>query len=281
MSANPEIGSEVVADGIRTNVHVEGNGPPVLLIHGSGPGVSAWTNWRHTIPALAERFTVVAPDLVGFGYTERPTGVSYEMPTWRRHLVGLLDALGLDPVAIVGNSFGGALALSLATAAPERVHRLVLMGSVGVRFPVTPGLDAVWGYEPSLAEMRRLLDLFVYDNSLVSDDLARVRYEASMSAGVHEAYATMFPAPRQQAVDALATQEEQIRKIRQPTLIVHGREDKVIPPSTSLTLFHLIQAAQLHLFGECGHWVQIEHADRFNALVSAFLCEKHPVAVAQ
>jgi pimeloyl-ACP methyl ester carboxylesterase len=105
--------------------------------------VSAYANWRLTIPALAERFQVVAPDMAGFGFSERPAHASYDLALWVGQVVGLLEALGLERVSVVGNSFGGAVALRLATSHPELVDRLVLMGSVGVPFPITAGLDAV------------------------------------------------------------------------------------------------------------------------------------------
>lgn len=268
---DPEIGTWIDAGGIRTNVHDRGTGEPVVLLHGSGPGVSAWANWRLTLPALEPRFRVIAPDIVGFGFTERPAGITYDLGTWRRHLTDLLDAFGLASVSLVGNSFGGALALSFAIAQPERVRRLVLMGSVGLRFPITEELDLVWGYEPSIDNMRRLLDIFVHNRELVSDDLAELRYRASVRPGVQEAYRQMFPAPRQRWVDALASPEEAIASLPQPTLVVHGREDRVIPPTCSQRLFGLIPQAELHMFGRCGHWTQIEHADRFNRLVVDFL----------
>ena len=139
--SNPEIAKSVLAAGIRTNVHDLGSGPPVLLIHGSGPGVSAWANWRLVMPELARQARVIAPDMVGFGYTERPTGQRYDMDAWVAQAVGLLDALDIERTDLVGNSFGGALALALTIRHPQRVRRLVLMGSVGVPFAITPGLD--------------------------------------------------------------------------------------------------------------------------------------------
>ena len=144
MTDNPEVGSSIVANGITTNYHVAGEGPPVILVHGSGPGVSAWANWRLNIGALAERNTVYALDMVGFGFTERPEGIDYSLTTWREHAIGFADALGLDRFSLVGNSFGGALALSVATTVPDRVHKLVLMGAVGVPFEITEGLDRVF-----------------------------------------------------------------------------------------------------------------------------------------
>lgn len=267
MQTNPEVGDSIVAAGIRTNYHDQGKGPAVLLIHGSGPGVTAWANWRLTIPALSPQFRVVAPDMVGFGETERPEGHRYSMQSWLDHLLGLLDALDIERAHVVGNSFGGALALALAIHAPQRVGKLVLMGSAGVSFPITEGLDAVWGYEPSIDTMRGLLDIFAFDRTRVTDELAKLRYEASIRPGYQEAFSRMFPAPRQRWVDALASPEAAIRSLEHDTLIVHGRDDRVIPLDASLRLHRLIDRSQLHVFGQCGHWTQIEHAARFNRLV--------------
>lgn len=273
MQTQSQAAKSIVANGIRTHYHDVGEGPVVLLIHGSGPGVTAFANWRLTMPALAKRFRVIAPDMVGFGDTERPVGYRYSMENWVAHLIGLLDALGVERAHVVGNSFGGALALALTVEAPQRVGRLVLMGSAGTPFRITEGLDAVWGYTPSIENMRALLDVFAYDRSLVNDELAKLRYEASVQPGYQESFANMFPAPRQRWVDALASPEQAIRAISHETLIVHGREDKVIPLASSLRLAELIPRAQLHVFGQCGHWTQIEHVARFNRLVTDHFSE--------
>jgi 2-hydroxymuconate-semialdehyde hydrolase len=271
--ATPEIGTSVVAAGIVTNLHdtgVDPGGGTVLLIHGSGPGVSAWVNWRLTIPFLAERFRVIAPDVVGFGYTERSVP-TYDLATWTRHAVGVLDALEIDHAHVVGNSFGGSLALSLAILHPGRVRRLGLMGAVGVPFDITPGLDAVWGYQPSVEAMAQLLQLFTATPIDNVDDLAELRYRASVQPGFQESFEAMFPAPRQRWVDAMAHRDEDIAGLTNPTIIFHGREDQIIPLSNSLRLFELLPDAQMHLFGQCGHWTQIEHADDFNRILADFL----------
>lgn len=275
--SNPEIGQSITAAGIRTNYHDSGGaGAPVLLIHGSGPGVSAWANWRLVMPALAQQARVIAPDMVGFGYTERPQDFVYNMDAWVRQAVGLLDALGIERTDLVGNSFGGGLSLALAIAHPERVRRLVLMGSAGVSFPLTEGLDAVWGYTPSVENMRAIMDYFAFDQGLMSDDLARLRFEASIRPGFQESFAAMFPAPRQRWIEALASAEADIRALPHQALVIHGREDRVIPLATSLTLSSWIQRSQLHVYGQCGHWTQIEHAARFARLVGDFLAEARP-----
>jgi len=268
---NPELGKSVTAAGILTNYHDVGEGTPVVMIHGSGPGVSAWANWRLNIGPLSQRLRILAPDMVGFGFTDRPADVVYGKDLWLTHLEGFLDALGLEQIDLVGNSFGGGLAIAFALRHPTRVRKLVLMGSVGLSFPITAGLDAVWGYTPSLANMKALLDIFAYNRALVSDELAELRYAASIRPGFQESFGAMFPAPRQAGVDALASAPEAVAALPHQTLIIHGRDDKVIPAEVSQRLFGLIPRAELHMFGQCGHWTQIEHTARFNMLVTDFL----------
>ncbi|WP_417565108.1 alpha/beta fold hydrolase [Marinobacter sp.] len=275
---SPEIGREITAAGYRTNLHDLGEGFPVMMIHGSGPGVTAWANWRLVIPELAKKRRVIAPDMLGFGYSERPQDQIYNRQRWVKHAIGVLDELGLDQVDLVGNSFGGGLALALAIEHPQRIRRLVLMGSVGVSFPITKGLDEVWGYQASLENMRRLMGVFAYDKSLLTDELAEMRYQASVRPGFQESFSSMFPAPRQRWVDNLASREEDIRALSHETLILHGREDEVIPLEASLKLAELVDRAQLHVFGRCGHWTQIEHASRFARLVNDFLEEADQAA---
>ncbi len=268
---NPEIGISIDAGGLNTNYHDAGGGKPVVLIHGSGPGVTAWANWRLTIPELARHFRVLAPDITGFGYIDKTADDRYDLAIWQRHLVAFLDALDLKQVSVVGNSFGGALAL--AVNHPQRVDRLVLMGAAGLDFALAPGLDAVWGYRPSPENMRALMHLFAWDRHLISADLVQMRYPASARNGVQQSYARMFPAPRQNSVRSLAQSEEDVAQISKETLTVHGRDDQVIPLQSSLRLHQLIPRSQLHVFGQCGHWTQIERADRFTRLVIDFLKE--------
>ncbi len=123
--------------------------PPVLLLHGSGPGVSA-----------AEKRT-------------------YGRAAWTKHAVSVLDAVGIGQVDVIGNSMGGAVALAMAATRPAAIRRIVLMGSMGVAMALPPGLDAVWGYRPGVEAMREVIGLFAYDRSLITDDLVRMRYEAS------------------------------------------------------------------------------------------------------
>ncbi|MCY1418029.1 2-hydroxymuconate semialdehyde hydrolase [compost metagenome] len=223
------------------------------------------------IPELSRRARVIAPDMLGFGYTQCPAGRTLDPDAWVGQLIGLLDALDIPSVSVVGNSFGGAIALALAHRHPQRVRRLVLMGAVGVSFPISEGLEKVWGYQPSLAAMRELMGVFAYDQSLINDDLVRMRFEASIRDDVQTRFAQLFPAPRQQGVEMLALPEEALRSLPHDTLIIHGRDDLVIPLEVSERLLRLIPHAQMHVFGECGHWVQIERAQAFTRLLVDFL----------
>ena len=261
----------VGAEGVETSYLEAGSGPPVLMMHGSGPGVSGTANWQYNIPVLAEKFHVLAPDIVGFGATERPTDVVYSLRAWTDHVWAFLDALGIEKTAIVGNSLGGRIALQMATDRPERISRMVLMGSPGVGMSLTEGLQALRAYEPSHDAMRALLrNYFAVDPTLITDELVAIRYEASVADGAYEAYRAMFFDPRHKGSE-LGITEEEVRAITTPALLVHGREDKVVPLSVSVSMLDLLPNADLHVFSHCGHWTQIERADEFSALVKAYL----------
>lgn len=270
----PEIGKSIRASGVLTNYHEAGSGTPVILIHGSGPGVSAYSNWRLTIPYLGERLHVFAYDQLGFGYTELPEKNVYGLEVWTDHLFNFMDAVGVTRAHLIGNSMGAAVALAAAVTHPERVNKLVLMGPMGVSFPISEGLDAVWGYTPSVANMKHLIDIFAYDRKLVTDALAEQRYKASIRPGMQEAFSSMFPVPRQSGVEALAAYEDRLSTVQARTLMFHGREDRVIPLVASQKLLNILPDVQLHVFSRCGHWTMIEHAAAFNRLARDFFTEE-------
>ena len=168
------------AAGIHTNYHDQGAGEAVILLHGSGPGVSAWTNWRRVMPALSPALRVLAPDMAGFGYSERKPDFEYNIKGWVGHLLGFMDALGIARAHLVGNSFGGSLALAAAARFPDRFGRLVLMGTPCDKFVMTPGLRAGWDYTPSREVMRATMVHFPYDPSFITDELVEDRYQASL-----------------------------------------------------------------------------------------------------
>lgn len=273
MSGNPEIGDHVDVGGIGTNYIKSGEGPPLILIHGSGPGVTAYANWRGVIPDFAKHFTCYAPDTLGFGYTDFPDDIDgFAMDRWVAHLVGFMDALGIARAHLIGNSYGGALSLALATRHPDRVGGIVLMGAAGrAEFQLTAGLEEVWGYVPSVDNMRKLMRTFAHDPSLVKEEIVRSRYEASIRPGAQEKYSSLFREPRQRWLTELATSDDKLSVLQNPTLLVHGREDVIVPFQCSVRFNEVIPNSELHIFGNCGHWTQIEMRDRFVELVIPFL----------
>lgn len=269
---NPEIGKNIDVGGIGTNYIATGSGDPLILIHGSGPGVTAYANWRGVLPDFAQHFACYAPDTLGFGYTDFPEDIrGFSMDRWVSHLIGFMDALGIARAHFIGNSYGGALTLALATRHPERVGRIVLMGAAGLPFPMTQGLEQVWGYQPSLDAMRDLMNTFAHDPALVKEEIVRSRYEASIRPGAQEAFNSLFPEPRQRWLDELATDEAALRALPHRTLVIHGREDVIVPVEQSVKFNQLIPDSELHVFGQCGHWTQIEKRERFVELVVPFL----------
>ncbi len=251
----------------------------ILFLHGSGPGVTAWSNWQFALPALADRFQCLAPDLAGFGATEHPhhppTGMRRWMRLWVDQCLALLDARRLDKVHLVGNSMGGAIALHLLMEAPERFERVVLMGPIGTPHKITPELDRLWGFydDPSVKQFRGIIRWFVYDDRFIADQLdtiAQTRFEAAIQPDVQRSYQAMFPAPRQTVIDDLVVPELALRRMDHPVLLVHGRDDKIVPLETSLYLLQHLPKVQLHVWGQCSHWTQIEFAAQFNQLLAQF-----------
>lgn len=258
----------------------EGNEEKVLFLHGSGPGATGWSNWQFALPALGQSFDCIGPDMIGYGQSEHPEypphGTDEWLEVWIDQIGSILDQLGLEKVHIVGNSMGGALALHFLKRNPEKVGRLVLMGTMGTPHQIRDGLADLWGFydDPSPANMKKAIERFVYDPSIVGGDLdaiAEARYEAAMDEDVSRSFASMFPAPRQSHVDNLALTDSFFQSIENPTLLVHGRDDVIIPLETSMYLLERLPQVQLHVFGRCRHWIMIEHREAFNDVVADFL----------
>ncbi len=271
MDKHPGIGKTLLAAEHQTNYLEEGSGKPLFLLHGSGPGVSAWTNWGKVMPDLAPHFRVIAPDIAGFGFTEFKADSKYDIKLWVRHLTGIMDELGIEKASFVGNSFGGALSIGLALFAPQRVDKLVLLGTPAGEFVQTPGLRSAWEYEPSMENMEKTMRLFPFNQDIITEEMIRTRFEASARPGAQDALRKLIPKPNAEGPTLVkGFPEASVAKIEAPTLVLHGREDGVVPPECGFLLARAIPKAELHLFGQCGHWVQTEHRARFLQLVRDF-----------
>lgn len=261
------------------NISGEDQKEAILFLHGSGPGVTAWSNWQFALPALDGQFHCIAPDLAGFGATDHPTPSPSGMRAWMRlwvdQCIALLDELKIEKAHLVGNSMGGAIALYLLMDAPERFSRVVHMGPIGTPHKITPALDRLWGFydDPSVGMFRNIIRWFVFDDAFLADRLdgiAKTRFEAAMNPDVQRSFKAMFRAPRQTVIDDLVVTELALRRMDHPTLLVHGKDDHIVPMETSLYLLEHLPHAQLHVYGQCSHWIQVEYARSFNQLLAQF-----------
>lgn len=272
----PDIGKTIVVDGLATNYHRQGKGPPVVLLHGSGPGVSAWSNWHSIMEKLSDCADTIAPDIVGFGFTDRPADETYNIKLWVSHVIGFLDALKIEKAVFVGNSFGGGVSLAAAMRHADRIAGLVLMGTPSGDFEQTEGLRGGWHYEPSVENMRSMLEQFPYDKSLVPKEMIRSRYEISKLHGGQAAFRKLIAKPKSAEEGPTIVRgvpAHALENISIPALILHGREDRVIPLDVAIhTHRHLINS-DLHVFGKCGHWVQHEREADFLSLLRTFVGE--------
>ncbi|MDP9101712.1 MAG: alpha/beta fold hydrolase [Actinomycetota bacterium] len=268
----------VSVDGRSLHFHDVGEGPPVVLLHGSGPGVSGWANFGEVLPALAARLRCLVLDQPGFGGSERP------LPFDRNYLriaadavVGFLDALGLEKVGLLGNSMGGDVAVRVALDHPGRVDRLLLMGPGGtganILGPVpSEGIKRLMDFNaaPSRERMADWLRTMVFDQRLVTDELIDSRMQTALQPGaiqtLQDAYATFYdPA----MADPLPLWAE-VQRIRQEVLLAWGRDDRVAPVEGALFPARRMPKADLRIFSRCGHWVQVERKDAFERMALEF-----------
>jgi 2-hydroxymuconate-semialdehyde hydrolase len=252
----------------------------IILLHGSAPGASSQTNWRNILPSLKERYHVIAPDMFGFGQTDHPQELPKSFWEWTRlrveQVIELMDHLGIQKTHLVGNSMGGIVSLNLVMNEPNRFEKVVLMGSGGGHSTPTPEIGRMVGFyrDPSYTNLKNLFKWFVFDEKVLGDELEKItqeRYEETQLPEVRRSYiSNMFPMMPGEGVIPPAA----LRRMEQSFLLLHGTNDRFVPKESSLSLLEHLPNAQLHLFNQCGHWIQIEQTEKFLTLVNDFLESK-------
>lgn len=274
MSAHPIPGPprgrvHTLRSGLDLHFLDHGSGPPVVFVHGSGPGAGGHSNFKYNYPQLvAAGYRCLVPDLPGFGWSSKPTGVDYPLEMFADAVLELLDALEVRECALVGNSLGGAVSMAVALAAPERVTHLVLMGPGGLEsreaYFAMPGIQKMielvtrGPFEPSA--LRSVLEMLAFDPTLVTDELVAER----------------FAIARTQPPEALTRIRvpdltSRLGEIRCPILGFWGIDDRFCPPSGFAKIVSACAAARFVMLGRCGHWAMAEHPDVFNRYVIDFL----------
>ncbi|MFG2447029.1 alpha/beta fold hydrolase [Nocardia fluminea] len=274
---------EITTDAGVLRYHEAGEGPPLLLLHGSGPGVTGWRNFRGNLAVFAQRFRCLVLEFPGFGVSDDFGG--HPMVTALDAVVRFVDALGLDSVDIIGNSMGGGVALNYAIAHPERVGKLVTIGGIGRNlFSPGPGegikLLQEFTEEPTRERLIQWLHSMVYDPAMVTEELIEERWtQATDPATLDSARRMYSKAAFAMMVKAMEASDApppwaMLHKVAAPTLITWGRDDRVSPLDMALIPMRTIPRAELHVFPNCGHWAMIERKDEFESAVLAFLTRK-------
>ncbi|MET8852167.1 4,5:9,10-diseco-3-hydroxy-5,9,17-trioxoandrosta-1(10),2-diene-4-oate hydrolase [Amycolatopsis sp. NPDC004625] len=277
--AAPE-GKYVQAGSLKLHYHEAGaeHAETVILLHGGGPGASAWSNFGRNLPEFAKHYRTIAVDQPGFGRSDKPT----EHPQYFRHsadaVVGLMDALEIETAHFVGNSLGGGAAVRLALNHGNRAGRLVLMGPGGLSVNLfapdpTEGVKNLGRFagKPSRERMEAFLRIMVHDQNLITDELVDERFAAANTPESLAAMRAMGMSFAQPDTYEEGMLWREAHRLRQRVLLVWGREDRVNPLDGALVALKTIPRAQLHVFGGCGHWAQLEKFDEFNRLALDFL----------
>ena len=266
--------------------HRAGDGPGLLLLHGSGPGVSGWANFGPNVPAFSRDLTVVVPDQPGFGASYRPDLTTPYTRTSAEAALRVLDAEGLDRVDVVGNSLGGSVAVELVLTHPDRVRRLVLMGPGGISPPLlapqpTEGIRLLVEFceDPTRERLVAWMRAMVGDQRFLTEERVEERWRTASAPGgvdfVRDFYRAAMAAMRSGRGPKVPVWAR-LGEIRQPTLLTYGRDDRVTPLETALHPLRAIRDAELHVFGGCGHWAMQERQVEFERVVLEFLGREAP-----
>ncbi|WP_223186413.1 alpha/beta fold hydrolase [Streptomyces sp. CBMA29] len=266
--------------------HEAGDGPPLLLLHGSGPGVSGWANFGNNLPVFAEHFRTLVLDFPGFGtsYSCDSDPMSAALPA----VVDFLDGLGIDRLPVLGNSMGGAIAARLAATHPDRVSRLITIGGIGLPLfsPSPPeGIKLLVQFveDPTHERLVAWMESMVYDTGILTDEFVDMRWRTATKpealADVRKLFNLQSLAamgkPAARAAEAIGM----LTRIQAPTLVTFGRDDRVTPLDSSLVAMRYIKRCELHVFHDCGHWAMIERKDEFENVALSYLLRDSKPAV--
>jgi len=256
------------------------SGEPLILLHGSGPGVTGWRNYRNNLGVFAEHFHTYVLEFPGFGVSEAVEG--HPVLTAGGSVLRFMDGLGIEKAKMIGNSMGGVVGVNLAIKNPDRVSKLVTIGGVGGNiFSASPteGLQLLQEFTdaPDRDKLVRWLNSMVWNKDLVTEELIEERWAAAIDPDAHKTASMMYgSAAWKMQQKFLATADippywSMMHKVTCPTLLTWGRDDRVSPPDMSLMPMRLIPNAELHIFPNCGHWVMIEAKAAFERAVIEFL----------
>jgi 2,6-dioxo-6-phenylhexa-3-enoate hydrolase len=260
-------------EGVRLHYQEIGSGYPLVCIHGAGPGASAESNFKLNTGSFSEKFRVILYDMPQYGKSSKVVLTEPRLKYNARILNGFMAALGIGKAHIVGNSMGGQVAIKLGLDYPERLDRVVIIGSgvvppIFAPFPVE-GIKMIARYYkgsgPSREKLRELLQTILYDSSRLTDETFEERYQASIDPETVELFGK-----RQSELPREALGPD-LNKLKAKLLTIWGMDDRFGALDVGLQITRMVPDGRMHIFAKCGHWAQVEHANEFNRLVIDFL----------
>jgi len=260
---------EVAGAPRRVHYHDLGKGEAIIFLHGAGAGASGYSNFKGNYPVFAQGgYRTIVPDLLGFGLSSKPDIPMYDLDFFVAGVKGLIDALGLNKVTLLGNSLGGAVALGYALAYPNEVDRLILMAPGGVEDLQTyldmPGIANMFKIYQSgktgAQAMRSVMSMQLFDPSLLTDEIIAER--APIAAIQTQAARSVMKIPNM---------TERLKELQCPIFGFWGVNDQFNPLGGALKIVENAPWARMQLVNRCGHWVQVEHRDLFNRTCLDFL----------
>lgn len=265
-------------EGLDVNIHYNdaGAGETVVMLHGSGPGASGWSNFHRNIGSVVDAgYRVILMDCPGWNKSDPIVCRESRPHQIARLLRAMMDRLDIPFVHLVGNSMGAVAANDFAHSYPDRVGKMALLGGGGVGpslFNPMPmeGIKLIQRLyaDPTMDNLMKMLEVFVYDPKALPEELIKGRYENIVTRPEHLAnWIESWKVHPAQFPDF----SQKLAEIEAPSLIIWGRDDRFVPIDNGLRMLWGLRNSELHIFGQCGHWAQWEHADKFNRLLLTFL----------
>jgi 2-hydroxymuconate-semialdehyde hydrolase len=255
---------DIEVEGCRAHIYEAGEGFPILLMHGAGPGTCVPVNFGRVLEPLAERYHIFGTDLIGFGASGRkPTPPYFDYPLWLKQADAVLGSLPEGPKGILGHSISATLAMRLAGNHAD-VTKLLLTGAMGTPMQSSPALETLWSFPGDLAALRRSLDVLFYDSSFVTDAMLEERLAVLNADGYPEYFAALFAGDTNALIAPTVLSMGELARVTCEVAIVHGRSDAAFPyEQTATVLADALPQADLTVLAACGHGPAAERPETF------------------